>query len=140
MLMIFEKILAKLKVYGVITDSNDEFNINTLINDTKIEITTYCNLKKYPEDNLQLDNILVNLVVLCFLKSKNMTFFNSQNSEESSSNIASNEIKSISVGDFSVSYDNGSSSSNKSATTAQNLDVEIKKYYLMLNKFRRILW
>ena len=138
--MIFEKILAKLKVYGVITDSNDEFNINTLIDNTKIEITTYCNFKDYPEDNLQLDNILVNLVVLYFLKSKNMTFFNSQNGEESSSNTASNEIKSISVGDFSVSYDSGSSSSNKSVTTAQNLDAEIEKYYLMLNKFRRILW
>ena len=126
--MIFEKVLAKLKLYKIEIDSIDEFNIKNLIEDTKIEIATYCNLYDYPDENRQIDNILINLVVFNFLKSKNTTFLNVENKQE-------NNVKSINVGDFSVSYD-----TSDSVVTNDFITSEINKCYLSLNKFRRLVW
>ena len=130
--MIFEQILSKLRLYNVNTNINDEFNIKNLIEDMKLEIVTYCNLEDYPEDNKQLNSILVNLVVFYFLKSKNTTFLNGENTQN---NNVDNNIKSINVGDFSVSY-----GTDNSAITNEFAMSEINKCYLMLNKFRRLIW
>lgn len=127
--MVFERVLAKLKTFGIETNNIDEFNIKNLIGDIKIEIVTYCNLDDYPQENKQLDNILANLVIFNFLKSKN-TAFSSGKNEENTGNI-----KSINVGDFSVSY-----GASDSAITNEFISNEIDKYYLMLNKFRRLKW
>ena len=126
--MIFENVLAKLRLYSIETDINDEINIKNLIEDTKWEIVTYCNLEEYPEDNKQLDNILVNLVVFNFLKSKNTTFLGVKNTQD-------DNVKSINVGDFSVSY-----GTENSAITNEFVASQIDKYNLMLNKFRRLVW
>lgn len=127
--MIFENVLAKLKLYNIETNNIDEFNIKNLIEDMKIEIATYCNLYDYPDENKQIDNILINLVVFNFLKSKNTTFLGAEN-EENKGNV-----KSINVGDFSVSYD-----TSDSAITDDFITSEINKCYSMLNKFRRLVW
>ncbi len=126
--MVFEKILSKLRLYGIETNINDEFNIKNLIEDMKFEITTYCNLEDYLEDNNRLDNILVNLVVFNFLKSKNTTFLGGENTQD-------DNVKSINVGDFSVSY-----GTENSAITSEFIISQIDKCYLMLNKFRRLVW
>lgn len=126
--MIFENVLAKLKLYSIETDINDEINIKNLIEDTKWEIVTYCNLEEYSEDNKQLDSILVNLVVFNFLKSKSTTFLGVKNTQD-------DNVKSINVGDFSVSY-----GTENSAITSEFITSQIDKYYLMLNKFRRLVW
>ena len=127
--MIFENVLAKLKLYNIETGSIDEFNIKNLIEDMKIEIATYCNLYDYPDENKQIDNILINLVVFNFLKSKNTTFLGAEN-EENKGNV-----KSINVGDFSVSY-----GTENSAITSEFITSQIDKCYLMLSKFRRLVW
>lgn len=132
--MVFERVLAKLKTFGIETNNIDEFNIKNLIEDIKIEIVTYCNLDDYPQENKQLDNILANLVVFNFLKSKN-TAFSSGKNEENTDNIKSINVGDFSVGDFSVSY-----GTSDSAITNQFISNEIDKYYLMLNKFRRLKW
>ena len=126
--MIFENVLAKLKLYNIETNNIDEFNIKNLIEDTKIEIAKYCNLYDYPVENRQIDNILINLVVFNFLKSKNTTFLNVENKQE-------NNVKSINVGDFSVSYN-----TSDSVVTNDFITSEINKCYLSLNKFRRLVW
>ncbi len=126
--MVFENVLAKLKLYSIETDINDEINIKNLIEDTKWEIVTYCNLEEYSEDNKQLDSILVNLVVFNFLKSKSTTFLGVKNTQD-------DNVKSINVGDFSVSY-----GTENSAITSEFITSQIDKYYLMLNKFRRLVW
>lgn len=125
--MFFEKVLSKLKLYNIETNINDEFNIKNLIEDMKIEIATYCNLYDYPVENKQIDNILVNLVVFNFLKSKNTTFSGVENTEDN--------VKSINVGDFSISY-----SSEENAITNDFIESQIEKCYSMLNKFRRLVW
>lgn len=127
--MIFANVLAKLQQYNINTTGIDEFNIRTLIEDTKLEIVTYCNLNEYPTDNKNLDIILVNLVVFNFLKNKNIAL----NEETSGSNAGA--VKSINVGDFSVSY-----GISDITITNDFIDNQIKKYYLMLNKFRRVKW
>ena len=121
-------VLAKLIRYGINTSIDDSFNIQNLIEDMKLEIITYCNLDDY-KANKSLDNILVNLVVFNFLKDKNINFTNN-NSDENTSNI-----KSINVGDFSVSY-----GASNSTMTNEYISSEINKCYLMLNKFRRVKW
>lgn len=126
--MVFENVLAKLKLYSIETDINDEINIKNLIEDTKWEIVTYCNLEEYSEDNKQLDSILVNLVVFNFLKIKSTTFLGVKNTQD-------DNVKSINVGDFSVSY-----GTENSAITSEFITSQIDKYYLMLNKFRRLVW
>ena len=127
--MIFENVLAKLKLYNIETNNIDEFNIKNLIEDMKIEIATYCNLYDYPDENKQIDNILINLVVFNFIKSKNTTFLGVKNEETKSG------VKSINVGDFSVSYD-----TSDSVITDDFITSEINKCYSMLNKFRRLVW
>ena len=127
--MIFENVLAKLKLYNIETNSIDEFNIKNLIESIKLEIATYCNLYDYPAENRQIDNILINLVVFNFIKSKNTTFSSVENEE------AKNSVKSINVGDFSVSYD-----TSDSVITDDFITSEINKCYSMLNKFRRLVW
>ncbi len=126
--MIFEKVLSKLKLYNIETNINDEFNIKNLIENMKIEIATYCNLEEYIEDNKQLNNILVSLVVFNFLKSKNTAFLGGENTKD-------DNVKSINVGDFSVSY-----GTFDGAITSEFITSEIDKCYLMLNKFRRLVW
>ncbi len=126
--MVFEKVLSKLRLYGIETNINDEINIKNLIEDMKWEIVTYCNLEDYLEDNNRLDNILVNLVVFNFLKSKNTTFLGVENTQD-------DNVKSINVGDFSVSY-----GTENSAITSEFITSQIDKCYLMLSKFRRLVW
>lgn len=78
---------------------------------------------------MKLDNILVNLVVFEFLKSKNTTISNTENNE------VNGNVKSINVGDFSVSY-----GTDNSTITNEFIDDKLKEYYSMLNTFRRLLW
>ena len=127
--MIFENVLATLKLYNIGTGSIAEFHLENHIGGMKLEIATYCNLYDYPDENKQIDNILINLVVFNFLKSKNTTFLGAEN-EENKGNV-----KSINVGDFSVSYD-----TSDSVITDDFITSEINKYYLLLNKFRRLVW
>ena len=123
-----DAIKSKLEDYGVVLTEEDDKKINNIINDIKLDIIIYCNLKSYPEDDIQLDSILKKLCVFNFLKSESLQF-DTSNLEEDNDNV-----KSISVGDVSISY------GDTQKITDDYINNETENCMIELNKFRRIRW
>lgn len=128
---VYSNILAKLKQYNFKPNESDEFNIRTLIDDIKIDITTYCNLKEYPLENSLMDNILVNLVVFTFFQGKSTNVSN----DTTATQISDGNVRSVNIGDFSVTY-----GGVDGAFTNEFITKQINKYYTQLNKFRKVRW
>lgn len=128
----FEKAVEKLISYGIELDEDDELKIRLSINSLKGEIVNYCNLCEYPENVIGLDNILIDLLVANFLKMKMGTINNIDASIET---LNKGDIKSLNIGDFSVTY--GSENTIQTDNKAFITD-EISRIYNNLNKYRRI--
>lgn len=128
----FEKAVEKLISYGVELNEDDELKIRLSINSLKGEIVNYCNLSEYPENVIGLDNILVQLLVANFLKIKIGAL---DSIDASRSPINKENIESMSIGDFSITY------GSKNTVQIDNktfIEDEISRIYNNLNKYRRI--
>lgn len=122
-------VLGKLELLGVNTDSVQEFHIRNLIEDTKTDIITYCNLESYPTD-AKLDSILVNMVAFNYIKLQKAGGVKSN-----TDTTPAGEVKSINVGGVSISYGGDTNVASK-----DYVEEQLKKQYSMLNRFRRVKW